>query len=193
MTVPVIALIGLMAVPRQWQLRLYAAAAIGFAVVVLVAAYAPAGPLRLIDDEWLSIIRARSYYLFPTTWPIDGWGRTTVVLATLLLGATTGPSSSVAAVCRAALVVGVVGLLLAVRNRGLADQDPDPGPTLALALDRQRASLCSACRPLSRDVGGQARGSRLRRTAGCRMVDAGDVRRRYSACSASAFGLAGPG
>jgi hypothetical protein len=114
MSAPVVALIGLLTVPRHLRLRCYAAAALGYAGVLLLALTAPVGPIRLIDDQWLAIIQLRSYYLFPTTWSLDGWSRTTVVLATLLLAATSLRNSLVAEVGRAALAVGVIGLLLAL-------------------------------------------------------------------------------
>lgn len=114
MAVPVIALIALLAVPRQKHRILFAAACIGYAVVVCVALAAPLGPFRLVDDEWLSIIRLRSYYLFPTTWSLDGWNRTAVVVSTLALGALIQGASTIAAVCRAMLIICVTGVLLSL-------------------------------------------------------------------------------
>ncbi|HQR70369.1 MAG TPA: hypothetical protein PLE54_07180 [Burkholderiaceae bacterium] len=112
MAVPATALIALLAIPRHFHGRLYAAAAIGFAGVLAIALLAPTGPIRLVDDEWLSIIRLRSYYLFPTSWTLDGWSRTAVVVATLALGALARPSGLVADTCRATLAVCVIGMLL---------------------------------------------------------------------------------
>ena len=112
MAVPAFALIALLAVPQHLHRRLYVVAALGFAAVVAIALLAPVGPIRMIDDEWLSIIRLRSYYLFPTSWSLDGWSRTAVVVATLALGVLVRPSVRIADICRAALIVCVTGVLL---------------------------------------------------------------------------------
>lgn len=114
MAVPVIALVALLAVPRDLHVRLFVAAAFGLSGAVAVALIAPTGPLRLIDDEWLSIIRLRSYYLFPTTWSLDGWSRTAVVIATLALCTSARPSGLLSDVGRSALLVGAAGLVLSL-------------------------------------------------------------------------------
>lgn len=114
MAVPVIALVALLATPRSMHVRLYVAAVFALAGSVAVAQISPAGPIRLIDEEWLSIIRLRSYYLFPTTWSLDGWSRTAVVIATLALGTIARPLSLLSDISRAALAVGAAGLVLSL-------------------------------------------------------------------------------
>lgn len=85
MATPVIAVIVLMSLRPVHRWLAIGAGVMGLGILCWLAAAMPFGPLRVMDQEWLSIIRSRSYYLFLTSWPLSGWNRIAVEFVTLLL------------------------------------------------------------------------------------------------------------
>ncbi len=72
------------------------------------------GPFRHFDAPWLSILRERLTYLFPTQWRVTEWVSTGVHAAVLLVGIRFSRSEALRRLCIAALLTVLLGLLFAV-------------------------------------------------------------------------------
>ena len=96
------------AIPNpRLALKLLAVAA---AVVAMLAT--PLGAWSRFDPAWLRLVMDRSPYLFLSTWQIDDWSRAAVTLATLGVGLVALTSERARALCQAALLTTVGGLVL---------------------------------------------------------------------------------
>ena len=84
------------------------------ACVTLVAVLvAPAEWHLRFDEEWLSLIRERQQFLFPSSWRLEDWARAAMHFTTLVVGVLTLPRVSASRkLCAAALVTGLTGLLI---------------------------------------------------------------------------------
>ena len=72
------------------------------------------GPFRHFDAPWLSILRERLTYLFPTQWRATEWISTGVHATVLLVGIGFSRSAELRRLCIAALLAVLLGMLFAV-------------------------------------------------------------------------------
>jgi hypothetical protein len=78
------------------------------------------GPFRHFDAAWLSILRERLAYLFPTQWRATEWISTAVHASVLVVGIGFSRSEALRRLCIAALLTVLLGLLFAgVESDGL--------------------------------------------------------------------------
>ena len=89
-------------------------AGLGAAVLCVLLAILPHGPLPHFDSDWLNDLTHRQNYLFPTRWTARDWTRSLPGPVTLLVGAAFAPDGTARRLCRASLVTVVTGLALAV-------------------------------------------------------------------------------
>lgn len=88
----------------------------GVALLALAAATVPSGPFGRLDPQWLELLRARSPYAFLLNWSLDDWGRVSLPLATLAIGArflTTPDSRSLSLVVLLTATTGLALTLIA--------------------------------------------------------------------------------
>jgi len=116
---PIMALpgFGIFAIDLCWKDRRFIFLAIAGAGLAIIAAIAGL-PLfdrlsQSVDAEWLSILRQRNPYLFPSLWPLESFTILVLELATIILALRYLPSLRARMVFIAAMVVGCGGLLLA--------------------------------------------------------------------------------
>jgi len=95
---------------------LCAAVAIPYPRTACIAAAAGIGLAALvaggIDTAWLSLIAARSPYLFLGNWQLQDWAPCAVVLATLIAGLSSGLEAQARQLCRVVLITTLGGLAL---------------------------------------------------------------------------------
>lgn len=72
----------------------------------------PNGRWGSFDPEWLLLVRERSPYAFLEHWSLDDWGRATVPLATLAIGAVVLTQERARLLCQVALCTALTGLLV---------------------------------------------------------------------------------
>jgi hypothetical protein len=86
----------------------------GTALLVILSAFVAKGPFAHFDVHWLTILKDRLKYLFPTQWPADDWGPTVVPLCALFIGALAAKSQPLRQLCLAAVLTVSFGVLIAV-------------------------------------------------------------------------------
>lgn len=84
----------------------------GLVALSLVAWLMPFWRIARIDPDWFALLHWRMWYAFPSLWTLHDWGSTSVPLATLIAGAVGNSSRMVRTVCRAALVLGLSGIII---------------------------------------------------------------------------------
>jgi hypothetical protein len=114
MALPMMGLLILMPVrshagPRIARLAVLAAIAGGTLAAFLI----PAEPIERFDD-WLSILKTRSLFLFPTLWRFADWQQHLLTLATLVLASQTSAEARTKTLTSCAAWIGVAGVILAI-------------------------------------------------------------------------------
>lgn len=104
---------GLLVPVRRWPL-LGLLGALGCGACLLVARFAPVGPVSLLDAQWRAVLEWVPRYLLTYTWRFADWQHLAVPSLTLALAAAVLPQGPLRHLALAALAVGVVGALLAV-------------------------------------------------------------------------------
>jgi len=89
-------------------------AALALALGLMALSATGVGPFRHFDAPWLSILRERLTYLFPTQWRATEWISTGVHATVLVVGIGFSRSEELRRLCIAALLAVMLGLLFAV-------------------------------------------------------------------------------
>jgi hypothetical protein len=84
----------------------------GLACLLVMANFAPLGQWGRFDATWLSLVQARSPYLFLSGWSSDSWSRAADSITTLLLAAWILPTGRARSLARITLVVVAGGFAL---------------------------------------------------------------------------------
>ena len=111
MTIPVAAVLTLLALPERHIPRVLAIAAAAVALACLIAALKPIGPVALMDDAWLQVVHLRSNYLFLEHWPARSFERVILVLTTLGFMFAASRDAAVRRLVRSVGIVTIGGLL----------------------------------------------------------------------------------
>lgn len=82
-----------------------------FATVVIAAYIIPVGPIARFDPGWFQYLYKGGSYLFPTEWKLDDWAHASIPLCVLATGCRPSMGRDLQAVCVAALLTGLSGLL----------------------------------------------------------------------------------
>ena len=115
---PIIAAAGVMAWiilgPGLARPRLGIVVAALVAVALVGLSIIGRGPFNHFDTAWLTVLRERLAYLFPTEWSAPEWIGTEVHAAVLVVGIGFSRKDAVRRLCIAALVTAVLGMLFAI-------------------------------------------------------------------------------
>ncbi|HTB67653.1 MAG TPA: hypothetical protein VK727_15620 [Steroidobacteraceae bacterium] len=84
------------------------------ALVLMALSATGIGPFKHFDGPWLSILKDRLSYLFPTLWRATEWISTEVHAAVLVVGIGFSRNDQVRRLCLAALLAVVLGMLFAI-------------------------------------------------------------------------------
>ena len=101
----------LLSIPAQHRIRTILIGT-AIAVVVLTATATNLLHLPLIDGEWMSVVRERSFFVFVDTWELADWDWAALVLITLTFAAFSFTTSARSLFATVALI-GIAGLALA--------------------------------------------------------------------------------
>jgi hypothetical protein len=113
MATPIIGILILLLIPDAKRTLLLLTGGIATIIALGIGWWTPVGPICVIDDTWLEIINARSYYLFPMSWTAASWSRMAVYFVTLWLGVRLLPDAPGRKLAVATGIVGATGVLLA--------------------------------------------------------------------------------
>ncbi len=86
---------------------------VGVGLIVLIATFHPVGSIGVTAPDWLEVIKTRSWFLFPTRWPLADWLSTLVPLFSLQFSYLVLPIGLARKLAVRAAIVGAGGLLLA--------------------------------------------------------------------------------
>ncbi|MGC1457818.1 MAG: hypothetical protein WA825_06040 [Steroidobacteraceae bacterium] len=115
---PIIAAAGVVAwivlsAGMRWP-RLATIIAAVLAVALVAGSFTAMGPFRHFDAAWLSILKERLAYLFPTEWRLTEWVTTEVHAAVLVVGIGFCRNDAVRRLCMAGLITVVLGMLFTI-------------------------------------------------------------------------------
>jgi hypothetical protein len=116
MALPGLLLLGCLSLPIRISLIGATVGAILALGIALAAAAVPAiaHVFVVMDKEWLEVVRERSQFLFPKLWLIRDWSINARPFAYLIFMTTAREDDRIRRICTAGLVVGIVGIGLAL-------------------------------------------------------------------------------
>jgi hypothetical protein len=84
--------------------------------VALLTSHRPldTSALSIMDADWLEIVRERSVFLFPQSWPARDWAMNALPFVSLAIGATVIRDPKIHKLSIAVALVGITGLLIAL-------------------------------------------------------------------------------
>ncbi len=94
--------------------RLATIVAAALAVGLVAGSLTAMGPFKHFDVSWLTILKERLAYLFPTEWRLTEWVTTEVHAAVLVVGIGFCRNDAVRRVCMAGLITVVLGMLFTI-------------------------------------------------------------------------------